>query len=265
MHDWLYSVDSSFIILFVFICSILLWELGFRIGTRLSTQKKNKEEPQSLAIEAAVLTVFGLILGFTFSMSANRFELRKQTMVDEANAIGTSYLRASILSEGPRKEMQGLIRQYLDARIGNYQAAFQSPVVAETNQKANELQGKIWTLATDEARKSPTPLAASLITSLNEMIDLREKQNFGFENLVPQPVIILLIVLSLLSMTIVGLLNGATTARQITLSLVFAIGVAATLFLVLDLDRPKRGLIKLSYESFTRLRDDLNKPAINYY
>ncbi|MFM8314530.1 MAG: hypothetical protein ACKOA8_09620 [Deltaproteobacteria bacterium] len=258
MSAWLYSLDTSTIVTLVFLGFILVWELAFRLGRRAATRRGKQSETQSQTIEAAVLTLFGLLLGFSFSMSSARFEARKQTVLEESNAIGTAYLRADVLELNSKQALRQILSRYLDARIELYQSGFQEEEVRLANEKADRAQKEAWELAVQESRKFPTPISALVLASLNQMIDLREKQQFSFENVVPQLVLGFLLVLSLLAVGVVGYLNGLTQSRHRGLSLVFALVVAMTLFLVFDLDRPRRGPIKLTYESFLRLRQTMD-------
>lgn len=258
MSAWLYSLDTSVIVAVVFIGFILTWEMAFRLGRRAATRRGKHSETQSQTIEAAVLTLFGLLLGFSFSMSSERFEARKQTVLEESNAIGTAYLRADVLETNAKQALQQILRRYLEARIELYQSGFQEDEVRSANEKADRAQKEAWELAVQESRKFPTPISALVLASLNQMIDLREKQQFSFENVVPQLVLAFLLVLSLLAVGVVGYLNGLTRNRHRGLSLVFALVALMTLFLVFDLDRPRRGPIKLTYESFLRLRQTMD-------
>lgn len=250
----LYSLDASKIIAGLMVLFWTIGEVAFRCGRRHSLRRLPGENPQSQAIEAAVLTLFGLLLGFTFSMSAQRFEARKQGLLEEANAIGTAYLRAALVEPPATAAIRDSLRGYLDARLEHYQAPLNEPQLQAANVKADGFQRQAWELAVAAGQKKPTPLSALLISALNEMIDLREKQTVAFENIVPQTVLAFLLFLALIAVSVVGYLNGIGKARQSLLCLVFGGVVASTLFLVIDLDRPRRGPIRLSHTSLLRLR-----------
>jgi hypothetical protein len=259
VSDWLYSVGTFTIIAILFIGFILTWELAFRGGRRLATRRAKDSETQSQSIESAVLTLFALLLGFSFSMSSGRFEARKQTVLEESNAIGTAYLRSATLEQAPKQALRLALRRYLDARIELYQWGHQTEELRHANEKADRAQKEAWEIAVQESKKFPNPISALMLTALNQMIDLREKQQFSFENVVPQLVLGFLLVLSLIAVGVVGYLNGLTRNRHRGLSLVFGLVVIMTLFLVFDLDRPRRGPIKLTYESFLRVRQQMEQ------
>lgn len=259
MWAWLYSLDTLLIVGLLFLGFVLTWEIAFRFGRRLANKRGKDSETQSQSIEASVLTLFALLLGFSFSMSSGRFEARKQTVLEESNAIGTAYLRASVLETQPRQALRQALRQYLDARIELYQSGHQETKLRLANEKADRAQREAWEVAVRECKKFPTPIHALVLASLNQMIDLREKQQFSFENVVPQLVLGFLLVLSLLAIGVVGYLNGLCQNRHRGLSLIFAFVVMITLFLVFDLDRPRRGPIKLTFESFLRLRQTIGE------
>ncbi|NDF13494.1 MAG: hypothetical protein EB060_11870 [Proteobacteria bacterium] len=230
MMAWLYSLDTLVIVSLLFLGFILTWEIAFRFGRRLANQRGKDSETQSQSIEASVLTLFALLLGFSFSMSSGRFEVRKQTVLEESNAIGTAYLRASVLDAQPKQTLRRALRQYLDARIELYQLGNQETELRLANKKADHAQKEAWEVAVHESNKFPTPIHALVLTSLNQMIDLREKQQFSFENVVPQLVLGFLLVLSLLAIGVVGYLNGLCRNRHRGLSLIFALVVMMTLF-----------------------------------
>ncbi len=252
-HEILYSQWAILIIGGLFLSFWGMSELGCRLGLRVSGEEQPEARAQIQAIEAAILTLLGLLLAFTFSMSGNRFETRKANVVEEANAIGTAYLRASVLPSPERKELEDLLRVYAKARIEFYEAPLDLRELERISRRTDALQQKFWALGAAEARKTPTPILGLVLSSLNAVIDLREKQTVAFENHVPESILLFLLIFSSLAGGVIGYLNGIHHHRRRIMTLIFATTIAMTIFLVIDLDRPRRGLIRVHHESLTRL------------
>ncbi|MGE0172958.1 MAG: hypothetical protein AB7T49_09240 [Oligoflexales bacterium] len=254
MGQWLNSEAASFIVILLFFFFFVAWEICFRVGSRIAEAPKDKGHPQGQAIEAAILTLFALLLGFTFSMSSDRYEARKQAMVEEANAIDTAYARTALLDPVPMLVAREIIRRYVDSRIDFYDA----PEGTIKDQVSERLQRDAWNIVAEESRKKPTSINATVVTALNNMAEARERQLVSYENIVPFAVDAFLLALAVISMGVVGYLNGKAKTRHTSLCFVFAVVVSMTLFLLLDLDRPRKGAIKISHESLLRLREVVN-------
>ena len=105
-------------------------ELGFRLGRRKRPTVDEDARSQIITIQGAMLGLLALLLGFTFSMAMSRFEVRKQQVLEESNAIGTTYLRAQLMPEPPRKEVSNLLRRYVEVRLNFYRAGMDGPKTA---------------------------------------------------------------------------------------------------------------------------------------
>ncbi len=261
MNQWLYSKPSGAIIGVLFVVFLLVWESAYRFTRRRVERQPRSDDSQGLAIEAAILTLFGLLLGFTFSMSASRYEERKDTTLAESNAIGTAYLRTDLLPEGERARLKQILRGYLDSRVDYYRGSFNGPESRAAMERSDRLQAEAWKVAVEGSRAGGQAVAVTLLPALNEMFDLREKQLVVFENTVPQTVLWFLFALSILIVAVIGYVNAVHGEKRASLSIVFSVVVAITLFLILDMDRPRRGLIRLDHETMLRLKQTLGKSA----
>jgi hypothetical protein len=151
---------------------LLAAEVGYRLGRARHQRAEHEHEPAVGGIVAAELGLLAFLLAFTFSLAAARFEARRQTLLDETNAIGTTYLRARMLPEPPRAEVQKLLREYVDVRI----AAVREGKIKSGIRRSSEIQDQLWAAAVVAAEKDPRAIPAGLfIQSLNEMIDLHAK------------------------------------------------------------------------------------------
>ncbi len=235
-------------------------EAGFRIGNRYHSNVDEPSRGQITTMEGAVLGLLGLLLGFTFAMTVSRYDLRKQLVLAEANAIGTTYLRAGFLSESRASEVRDLLRRYVDVRLEFYRAGADQGRLEVALDRGKQLQGELWTLANavarDDARSIPVGL---FIQALNETIDLDAKRVAALENHVPDTVWVLVLLVAALATFSLGYGSGLGGHRIGLPMFVTPLLITAVITIVVDMDRPRRGFIQVSQESMIRLRADLNE------
>ena len=225
------------------ICS----EVGRRIGTA-----KLARDPEGLtkgagAAEGAVFGLLGLLIAFTFSGAATRFEGRRHLVTSEANAIGTAYLRVDLLPGDAQPEIRGLFRRYLDARSATYQNLEDQ---AATNAKLAEgtaLQGDIWTKSLTACLRPGAPAQAAmlLLPALNEMIDITTTTLMATQNHPPLVVFLLLCGLSLVGALLVGYGTATNKDRNWFHTVVFAVFLSLTVYVIVDIEFPRLGLIRV--------------------
>jgi len=211
-------------------------------------------------LQAASLGLLALLLGFTFSMALTRFDIRKQLVLDEANAIGTTYLRAQLLPDPARKEVSDLLHHYVDVRLEFYQAGIDQGKLQKVDEDTEKLHRALWSYAITTGGQDPRAIPTGLfIQSLNEVIDLHSKRMTAMENHVPESVFVLLLVVATLSLGLVGYGAGMGRDRNLLPTVISVLLIASVILLIMDLDRPRRGLIKVSQQSMVRLQDSLKK------
>ena len=237
------------------IAGTLLWlaiEGGYRIGQWRHARTPGEKEQPVGAMVASILGLLALVLGFTFSMAASRFEARRQVVLEEANAIGTSYLRARLLPEPQRTEVAKLLREYVEVRLRGVQELKISEGIA-SSEAIHEL---LWTQTTAAAERNPGSIMTGVfIQSLNDVIDLHAKRVLvGLRSRIPVVIWTGLFSLAVLSMAAVGYQSGlsATNRSPAMLGLVLAIG--SVLFLIADLDRGHEGLLRVSQQAMIDLQ-----------
>ena len=157
-------------------------EGGYRLGSYRHRHAGREKEAPVGAMVGATLGLLAFMLAFTFGMAASRFDTRKQLVLDEANAIGTTYLRTAMLPER-RDEIRALLRSYVDARL----EAIRSGRVAEGILRSEDIQNQLWSAATAAGLQHPDSILVGLfVTSLNEVIDLHAKRvTAGLRNRIP--------------------------------------------------------------------------------
>jgi len=234
---------------------------GILVGRALATREKGLKEPLGV-VQGALVGFVALLLAFGLTMAVGRYETRRTTLVDEANAIGTTYLRAQTLAEPVRIESLGLLRRYADARIDLSKAVPDSAKFQAASDRSVELQNQLWTLASRAMNEAPTASAPRLyVESLNEMIDAHTTRIAALDNRIPAPVLWLQLLAGALALGILGMFL-ASHDRGVFMSLIAAGLITVMLLVIFDLDRPRRGLITVPDAPLVALRASMNTPPV---
>jgi len=215
------------------------------------------ERSETSTLQGGMLGLLGLLLAFTFAIASQRFDTRKQLVLDEANAIGTAYLRATAVPGG--EEVADLLRRYVDVRLEGAASAGNPHGFRRAVTESERLHAAMWSRAAALARANPDPLRTLLLPALNEVIDLHEKRLTAMRNHVPTIILVLLLMVSVLTMASLGHAAGVSGGRSMSTALTFAMLVTLVIMVVVDLDRPERGLIRVSQQSLQTLRDGLHR------
>jgi hypothetical protein len=236
---------------------LLSVEGGLRLGDRRRKRAEPEKEGPVSAVVGATLGLLGLLLAFTFNMAASRFDLRRQTLLEEVNAIGTTYLRAGLLPEPHRTEVRQLLREYVDVRLEGIQ---QQNV--EAIRRSEELHGQLWAQAVAVAEKAPGSIMAGLfIQALNEVIDLHSKRVMvSLRNRIPGPIWAVLYGVAFLCMSAMGYHTGLAESRRSLALLTVCLAFTVVMFVIADLDRPQKGLLKVSQQGMIELRSSMTDP-----
>jgi hypothetical protein len=235
---------------------VLAAELGYRLG-RQRAAPSEFVRAQVTSIQGALLGLFALLLGFTFAMALSRFDLRQQMVVREANAIGTAALRAGTLPE--RGAMIELFRSYVDVRVKTADGPnLFTPGRQELDAEANRLQEQLWAHATAAVAADPRSIPAGLsIEALNALIDVKAERDAALANHVPESVLILLWGFAFLTIGVLGFGSGLAGARSGGTVTIFAVLIAVVILVIIDLDRPRRGVIQVHQTSMVQLQESL--------
>lgn len=230
-------------------------EAGYRIGRYRRNRSDQEKEAPVGAIVAATLGLPAFMLAFTFGLAASRFDARRIVVLDESNAIGTTYLRAGMLPEPHGAECRRLLREYIDVRL---QAA-ESADLARAVAKSTELQRALWSEASEAAAKDPHSIVTGLfIQSLNEVIDLHSKRVLlALRSRIPEIVWGALYFTMILAMASLGYLEGLSRSSRSVAMLALVLTFSAVNLLIADLDRPGEGLLRVGQRSMLDLRNSL--------
>lgn len=227
-------------------------EGGFRLGRRRRRSIEDEKEAPVGAIVAAMLGLLGFILAFTYGVVGTRFDARRKIIVDEANVIGTTYLRAGLLEPRQCLQVRALLRQYVDDRL----EARRTHNVDYLLKHAAELHGRLWTEAEAAGRAQPNSVAVGLfIQAVNDTIDMHSTRILvSLHNRIPMILWAALLLVTVLTMTGVGYQCGLSRSRRTPSTIVLAVGFSALLYIVADMDRPGAGLIDVSASALEDVR-----------
>jgi hypothetical protein len=256
MLDQLLSRIFSSWIVFVILAVVLLAlsEFGWRIGLARSRAKPEKTKNGG-SVPAAVLTLLGLLLGFTFAMAVSRHETRRDLVVQEANSIHTTARRAQLLPEPQAANVGRLFREYVALRIEAHRETQFSQRFASLRQGSADLHGRLWNEAV--AAKQPTPITASFIVSLNETIDFEATRIAAKRNHVPGAVWLLLLCVAGCGLWLTGWEAGMARGHPCLARFLFPLLIAVVIALITDIDTPRGGLITVDERPLLELNDSL--------
>lgn len=238
---------------------LLSLEVGFRVGRRRAALADPEKESSAGAMASASLALLAFLLAFTFGFAASRFEVRRTILIDEVNAIGTTYLRSRTLPEAERPAARTLLREYVDVRLEGARSGDVDAAV----RRSVEIQDRLWEQAAALAERSPASIVLGLyLQTLNEMIDLHTKRIAESVRVrVPPIVWLALYSLTVLAMGEVGFQTGLGGRRRPLSTPAFALAFAIVILLIADLDRPQEGSIRVSQQAMLELQQSMKEPA----
>lgn len=228
-------------------------EIGFRIGRRSAGAATEGRQGQAGVLIGALLALLGLLLAFSFSIVESRFAARKSLVLEEANAIGTAYLRAQTVPDPQGPRLEELLREYVQTRT-----QIRTSAELERALRASEvLHRGLWKEATETAKAHPdSEVVALFLASLNEVIDLHESRvTVALYQRLPRPILWTLYVVSILSMGLLGYGAGIGRWRSPFATVALTISVASVIVLIVELDRPGGRLFRVNQHALEDLRE----------
>jgi hypothetical protein len=240
---------------------LFLWlamEGGYRLGVWRKAHTSGEKEQPVGAMVASILGLVALVLGFTFSLAASRFDARRMAVLEEANAIGTTYLRSRLLPQPQRTEVARLLAQYVEVRVH----ATEEGKTQQALTRSEELHEQLWAQAVAAAEQDSGSIMTGLfIQSLNEVIDLHAKRVFvGLRSRIPLVIWIGLFGLAMLGMAAVGYQAALSATRRSPAMLALVLTFSVVLLLIADLDRGQEGLLRVSQQAMVDLQKTI-QPA----
>jgi hypothetical protein len=232
-------------------------EVAYRLAARRKSTEAERAQTDTIA--AALLAVLGLLLAFTFSIVEERYLERKQLVLAEANAIGTTYLRAGLLPAPEGGQSRGLLRRYVAARLALRTPGDLPRVLAESERLHREL----WAAATEVGRRHPdSEVVALFIDSLNQVIDLHESRwTVAVHHRLPPPLLNTMLALCVLSMGVLGLAAGQARARTPSPTLALVLAAAMLVTVIIEMDRPWQRIFAVSRDSLSDVAEMMRDGA----
>ncbi|HSQ12260.1 MAG TPA: hypothetical protein VLM90_04550 [Candidatus Deferrimicrobium sp.] len=246
----------------LFLGMLLLMEIGRRTGIQRIKEDSGSGAPGIGAIDGAVFAVLGLLMAFTFAGATARFDTRRQLIVEETNDIGTAYLRIDLLAADAQPVLRESFSQYLDARIEVYRKLPDIDAAKAFLEKANQLQKQIWRQAVGASRAQGASPAAPmlLLPALNAMFDITTTRTVATLTHPPTIVFVMLFGLALVASLLAGHGMTASRVRSWFHMVGFALVVAAVVYVILDIEYPRLGLIRIDAfdQTLIDLRNSMN-------
>ena len=240
------------------ILTFAVFELGYRLGRWWQRRTPDETEGPTGMLVGSLLALMAFLLAVTMGMASDRFDSRRALVLEEANSIGTTYLRAGYLPEAASSDIRELLREYVPLRVNVAdRALFEANI-----RRSGEILADLWAITEDVARTDPgSETLALFIESLNETIDLHETRLAAIAYArVPETVLLFLIAGVMLTIGMVGFSAGLTRRRSPVTAVVLVIVLGAVITLIVDLDRPRDGFLQVSQQPIIDLQQQIGPP-----
>ncbi len=255
--SWLGEQETWVIILVLFVAMMIAAEIACRIGKRLTSRAPEAGKGHFGAIQGSLLGLLALLVSFTFNMSIQRYEGRRQLLVEDANTLNALYLRSMLLPMPERAGFKQLLREYVEIRAAPtvYGQDRSIPELRAAFQKSAGLHQRMWELARSLAQKDPPPRSVDeVLRLLVETASSTERRVNAFISRVPDPIIWLLCGAATVGMGVIGFSAGLGNHRGLPARVVLTILICGTVYVILDLDRPRQGLLKIDQTPLVQLK-----------
>jgi hypothetical protein len=240
----------------LFVCSLVVLFLSVQLGVLASKRLRSsgaEKEDLGTVINAS-LTLLALIIGFSFSMAVNRYDQRKNYEEEEANAIGTEYVRADLLPVADGTRIQSLLKQYLAERVLFYTVRNEQKL-AQSEDETAKLQGQMWSIVRQSAAAQPTAPVALAVAGMNDVLNRQGYTQAAWWNRIPLGAWALMAALAICCCALIGYDSNRRGAVLVTV-LPFILSIA--FFLISDIDSPRRGVIRVRPQNLISLADSLH-------
>jgi hypothetical protein len=240
----------------IFLLSIVVTTIASEVGVRLVTRARLNvgDLSQFGIIQTATLTLVGLVIGFTFSMAVSRYDQRKNLEEEEANAIGTEYLRAGLLPEADAARVRARLKEYLSQRIAWYTTTDDARLRA-LDAATGRTQDELWEAVRGPVAAQPTAVTALVAGGMNDVINAQGYTQAAWWNRIPHAGWLLMLLLGFCANVLVGM--GAKAREQHGLVFVLPVILALAFLLIADIDSPRNGLIAVSPQNLLNVAQSL--------
>lgn len=226
---------------------------GAALSKRWHSAETNSEHEDFTLILGGTLTLLGLIIGFTFSMAMTRYDQRKNYEEEEANAIGTEYVRLDLLPDSDTTNVRMLVRSYLDQRVLYYKTRNEQQL-NQINDRTAQLQTEMWSAVSTLSQAHDSPVTALAVSGMNDVLNSQGYTQASWWNRVPFPAWSLLVLLSVFSNLVLGYEARKRTTFRF---LILPIALSVSIFLIADIDSPRGGVIRVHPQNLENLVESL--------
>lgn len=208
-------------------------------------------------VQGATLTLLALLIGFSLSMAVTRYDQRKNLEEEEANAIGTEYLRADLIGAAASAKVKALLARYLELRISSYNAGDPHALAAIDDETA-ALQAQLWASVSEAAVAEPSAITSLAVSGMNDVLNTQGYTQAAWRNRIPESVWALMLGIGLLCNLMQGYgIRKESGRRAMLLVVPLALSLALSLSLIADIDSPRGGLIRIVPVNLVSLRQSL--------
>jgi hypothetical protein len=238
------------------VCFLVMWgaaHLG-QLAVRWRRLGPKELEDFNLVL-GATLTLLGLLIGFAFSMAVGRYDQRKNYEEEEANAIGTEYVRADLLPAADADKVHALLKRYLADRIVFYRTRNRAEL-AQINREVADLQNQMWSTVAGAAQAQPTPIMGLVVAGMNDVLNRQGYTQAAWWNRIPVAAWAFMFAIAIVCNFLVGRAAPEVKARRPLIILPIVLSIA--FLLLADLDSPRGGIIRVHPQNLESLADLLH-------
>ena len=248
----IFDANPWYLVVLLLLVFSLAIELPYRYAQSIAgSMEKNRDAFN--AAQAGLLTLASFVLGLSFSQAQSRFDGRRALVVNEANAIGTTWLRAAQLPPTESRQFRRVLTDYTATRLAAYQTPDAAakvkgvPIYQDSLDRSTEAQDQMWAMASSAENAHPSNLGlALLVQSLNDTIDVSAEQLQALTSHVPTPIVMLTLVLITLGALSLGLRFAADKSRPVLLSALYVVANVVVISMMVDYDRPQTGIVNVN-------------------
>jgi hypothetical protein len=251
-----YNSPVSIIVVLILLLSIAATEVGFRYGVNRRASRSDREFMMTTGIKASIIGLVALLLGFSFSITSSRFAQRAEMMVDEANTLTTCYDRAGLLPDPARTRIREALRRYLVFRFEYFRSEPGDEVFMQATRDMNAQLHELWAGVTEAVQADQMlALTSQIVPAASEVMDAAKTRRWAMIIRLPSSVIVLLGMCIVISGALVGHSSAEAGARHPGLWLALNVLIMLVVFVILDFDRPRRGLIQVDRGPLIEVQD----------
>lgn len=241
------SIPTWLLFLLIVVIAMIMAEVGFRVGRWWSGRSDAETDESAAAVVGATLGLLAFLIVFQTGIVADRFDARRQLVVEEGKAIATAYLRAGFIPQQEQDGVRALLKEYIDIRLV---AADSDAPVEDVIARSEGIHAELWGITQPAALANPeSELIVGFVESINEVIEVHMDRVAALRNRFPVQVWLAIFFAAALSVAVVGFHTGLDGERNLVAIFALVLVTSAVILLIVDLDRPQEGLLQISQQT----------------